>query len=504
MGVLPYPILNEGGAIVVDSSRAAQVAWDSVHDNLDMANQLMRQKRENVSLDFESMNKLAEKSAVLDEEEINTQLETTRSWYAEQIGRGRNPGSSRFIAEFNEKMQTIQSLNGKAQASQNSIETNREVIDGLSGYYDKDKLKMAMIQEKAKPLSERNPDILPSLVDNSEYYDIDAKLADVADVYRQGLSTNVTGYERGGNWWEFSQTYNPAIHQIMVDPKTGKNFVKYELTTQAYDELMSKDKGFKNSVNGEVSSVDAKLKTKFADIVERESNGEVIPESEQMTEWEDEFLSRGNADQGRLLVSQKIKERVGTTMSDIRKGLTAEAEQALELEQIEARKQADIEKASKKPITVAERKAIEVADEQDSVYSGIVDSPNPEKILNSVIKEKETGGGVVRGTFKTEEQPDGTIKITYRIRSVNEYRYKNILREKTEYIDPADKGAVLNFAKRIGDKTRWTHQTPTGTSKLPKSSEKIVGEEETDDKGTGFRSLDDEGSSSGVSDKNLI
>jgi hypothetical protein len=473
---LPYPILKAGGAIVVDSSKAAQISWNAVNENLDSANQLMKQRQEQIKSDYSNMSAMAEKASVLDEEDVNNSLVENRNWYEEQLGKHRNPNSPSFIKELNERMLNTQNLYGKAVASNRSQEENARMIGGLSGYWKKDQMLQGIIQNRATPLSERDDDVLATMMDDPRYYDFDGKMTSFANTYRDGLETLVQGFERDGDHWKFSRDFNPAIHKINKDAN-GKEFVTYEINPELFKQYMLEDEGFAKSISGKAELTRDNLLSRVDDLTTREANGEDIPASEQLSEWEQNFLEVGGGEtaseaQQRMIFNQDMKSRVGTKYQEFYVGATEEKKHRLSLERA---KQA----AATKGQTVHDKTVAEQKVSQDNLYDAISRGLNPAAAISNLLPQKESGGGVVRNSVRTEIIPDGEfaglMKITYDTRSVNDYRYKNVRRHNVEYVDPLNRGNVINTVNKLGS-FDWDQQNQSGTRKLPERSTLEEGE----------------------------
>ena len=464
---LPYPILKAGGAQVADSSKAAQVAWNSVFENLDLANESMKRKEAQTQENYASMLEQANRAAVHDEAEINFKLEQDREWYAEQLRLGRNPTSARFISEFNQRMLDTEQLNGKAVSSQKNWEENQKVIDGLSGYWRKGDMMAATIQNRAKPLSERNPDILSELVNDPQYYNIEAKMSDLAATYREALTSKVEGYEKDGNFWEFSAVYNPAIHRIKTDAN-GKQYVEYEISPQAYSKHAAEDEGLEKSIRAEVARIDKDIKTRF-------NNGEPL------TEWEEKFLEQGESDiaRGAMVMTKHLKDRVAFKMSDVRVAATEETRHRNRMREIEARAEGDL---ADEP-SVHRQKRTEAAADQETLYNNITKGQNPSASISNLIEKHDTKGKIQRGSVRAEKITDGPnkglMKVTYKSRVDNDLKYRLVTEEWVEYIDPNSKGNVINTIQRIGefDKKYWAAQDDTDARKLPER-QKVSSQEE--------------------------
>jgi hypothetical protein len=473
---LPYPILNEGGAVVVDSAKAGQIAYNTIFERLDSAQKLMDQRKQTLASDYDQMRSLAEQASVLDESDVNYAMQDTRDWYAAQADAGRPVNSPQFIKEFNQRMLGVESLAGKAKASRNAYDRDLKALSQLDGYWNKDQMMKRMIENRAVPLAERKDDLLPELMEDAQYYDIDRKMADVRNVYRQGMDTVVEGFERDGDNWKFSRTWNPAVHQIEIDPVTGKEYVKYEVTPESYSQHVENDEGLRKSIDAEASKENERLLIKMENIADREAAGQIVPENEQLTEWEQEFVSRGSGkpglasmDQSRLIFSQKVKEGLSYGYQEFKTGITAEKKLQMDKELLKDR-------AQTKPDTEGAIKRQLEKEEQDNFFRSVATGNNPEKAMNDIIKERESGGGIVKGQFRTEDIGDGIIKVTYQTRSKNEYNYKNIIRQKELYFDKNNRGSVLNAFNKIGEKG-WDIQPTDGERELPPINETIIREE---------------------------
>jgi len=453
---LPYPILKAGGAQVVDSAKAAQVAWDSVFENLDRANEAMKRKEAQTQENYGAMLEQANRASVHDEAEVNFKLEEDREWYAEQLRLGRNPTSARFISEFNQRMLDTEQLNGKAISSQKNWEENQKTIDGLSGYWKKGEMQKAVIANRAQPLAERNADILSELVNDPQYYDIEAKMSDLAEAYREALTSKVEGYEKDGDFWEFSAVYNPAIHRIKTDAN-GKQYVVYEVKPDTYAKHAAEDQGLEKAVRAEVEATELELKTKLA-------NGE------QLTEWEQKFLEKGQASnaRGAMIMTKHLKDRVAFKMSDVRVGATEETKHKNRLKEIEARADDEFNEPS-----VHRQKRTEAAADQETLYNNITKGQNPSASISNLIEKHDTKGKIQRGSVRAEritEGPNaGLMKVTYKSRVDNDLKYRLVTEEWVEYIDPNSKGNVINTIQRIGefDKKYWAAKDDTDARKLP-------------------------------------
>jgi hypothetical protein len=463
---LPYPILNAGGAVVVDSSKAAQIAWNAVHANLDRANASMKQKQATTALNYKELNKLSKESSLLDDNDINVKMEETKRWYSDQLSRGANQNSSKFLKEFNTRLGEIESMNGRAMARKETYADNIKMIDGLeSGYYKTNEILLELMKNNGLSLSEYNDDLLPELLDSPDYYDSTAKYKDLSDNYRKGLSETVTDYKKGDDMYRSSQLYNPTVHDVQIID--GKEVLVYDITPQEYSYLRSADNGFAKSVDRDVDIEKDRIEDKIDIITTREANGQPISADERLTPAEEKFWMSGGNDRGRQVVSNRLKGMIGTKMSDITTGITEEKKQANRIALAQEQNRLATERAYNKPQSEGDKERVSIQQEQDAVYNAMVNPNTTVGILNAQIPDKETMGGIAKGSFNVNTTDDGLMEITYDTRSVNEYKYKNVVMANTVYLDPTDRGAVLNFVKGLGAKRNWKDQSTKGTANLP-------------------------------------